>query len=316
MTEVGDQRSPEFKFDPRSIGIATTTFYPNWYPGNSAKQYVVDKIRGDLALQTIQESVKNGFQVVVNDGTSSDAFQEELKRLKGEGVIVLARTEPGMSATRRQVFQEVSYLPGVKVILWTEPEKTDLVQYASKISQPILEGKAHLVVIKREPELFKQMFPDYMYESEIKANRRYNNWLRIRGLLKKDQEDLDMFSGPRAFLNKPQVLELFFKVYEFIGDRVGIQKYADPEMYSDATYFPVVAALAEGLNVVSVTIPFKYPEEQRKIEETTDPEILEEFIKKRLKQRLGILDDLVQYLQLQRKSPRAKLREVKKQEKS
>ncbi len=68
--------SPEY-LNPRSIAVVTTTFYPTWYPGEVRGKTTPDKIRGDLALQTITEAKKRAHQLVVIDGTgASTAFRE------------------------------------------------------------------------------------------------------------------------------------------------------------------------------------------------------------------------------------------------
>ncbi len=58
----------EREISPSSIAVATSTLYKNWYDGPLQSTDDTDKIRGDLALETIKKAKAKGFQVVVVDG--------------------------------------------------------------------------------------------------------------------------------------------------------------------------------------------------------------------------------------------------------
>lgn len=55
---VEKERKPLPQFDteikPENIGLATALMYKNWYPGEIRDIKDTDKLRGDLALQTLE----------------------------------------------------------------------------------------------------------------------------------------------------------------------------------------------------------------------------------------------------------------------
>ena len=76
----------------------------------------------------------------------------------------------------------------------------------------ILNNQADIVIPKREENFFKKTYSDYQYQSEIEGNKLYNEILRTNGLFK-DNDDLDLFFGPRVFLNHPKIVSLFTKKF-------------------------------------------------------------------------------------------------------
>jgi hypothetical protein len=131
--------------------------------------------------------------------------------------------------------------------------------------------------------------------------------LRLVGLRGDSDEDLDMIFGPIAFRNSPEVLDLFMKVYEFTGDsRSGLGQYIDPEKYSDTLLYPIINALHNGLRVVSVEIPFKYPSLQKQNEEINPQK------DKRRAQKFGLLQEQVALIRNVLGTPkRQQVREIK-----
>ena len=281
-------------FDPRSVAITVLTYFPKWYQGNLQSIKHTDKIRGDLCLEFISKAVKNEYHVVVIDGKSSKTFQKELHKFSG--IHIRKRLSAKRSPNRRMAFKIASEIPGVKVIISTEAEKTSLLDSVKELVLPILQNKADIVVPKREDMLFKRTYPLYMYESEVEGNKLYNQSLRLSKLLPDKEEDFDMFFGPRVFTNNPKTLALFMKRADFKIHHLHLPKnYFDPEEYSNASYFPIVQALKKKFRVMSITIPFEYPKLQKENEEIGD---LQTFIDKRKAQRLSILLDLMYFLNL------------------
>lgn len=271
--------------DPKKIAFAIITYYPKWYNGKLKSISHTDKIRGDLALQFIQNALSKNYQVVLVDGKSSKNFRKKISNFKN--LKNIKRRSFEYSPAKRQAFKAASKLPGVKIIITSEPEKVPLVNNIPDIIKPILKGKADIVVAKREAILFKKSFPDYMYKSEIEANKEYNKQLRLNNLLSKKDADLDMFFGPRIFTNTPEILSLF------TGNFLKDMNNTDPEKQSNTLYFPIVMALKLGLKVESVEIPFSYPKIQKNNEEKGARVF---FMKKRDSQKLSILGELMHLL--------------------
>ncbi len=267
-------------FDSRSIGIATTTFYKQWTPleeGQTRRDDDVDGIRGDLALATIAESARKGFQIVVVDApVSSPAFKDRLSSLakQNKDIHIFEETEKGMSPGRRQAFKEVRALDGVKVVAWTEPEKISVVRDClPQAAAQILSGEADIVVPKRDDDALST-YPDYQAEWEKKANKKYNKILKEHGLLPEDAEELDVWFGPRFIKNDPEVLKLFLHPWEIGWHKdENLKKTLDPELWPNATFLPVVAALWRDKqldrppSVVSVPVRYTHPPEQARNEQ-------------------------------------------------
>lgn len=274
------------------IAFALTTYYPHWYSGKLRSLKHTEKIRGDLALEFCRKATKLGYRVVCVDAKGVKTFRRELKKIAG--LIIRNRTTPKRSPAKRQAYKIASKLPGVKIIIGTEPEKVSLLESVSKIVQPLLENRTDIVVMKRQEKLFKQTYPSYMYESELEGNKLYNEFLELYKLMPKNSADLDMFFGPRAFRNEPAILKLFMKKHQV---KVGIvtlpKEYFDPEQLSNTSFFPIVEALKKKLRVVSVEIPFTYPKLQKQNEQIGNLEFFED---KRRAQRLSLILELVHFL--------------------
>lgn len=284
----------------QEIAFSIITYYPKWYKGKLKNISQIDKIRGDLALEFIQKAKANGFELVVVDGKSSKSFRKEL--LNSQGIKILKRKSIKSSPSKRQAFKAASKLPGIKIIIATEPEKISLIDNIQKIIQPILENKADIVIPKREPNLFKQTYPDYMYESEIKGNRLYNEQLKLLGILPQRSDDLDMFFGPRVFINKPNIIRIFTKNYlALIRNSISSSEYSNLDEYSNIIYTPIIFAFRKAIRIRGVDIPFSYPKIQ-KLNESIGAKKF--FVKKRRNQKITVLNELrylLNYLQTNRR---------------
>jgi len=285
----------KFKLKPKSIAVIELTLYPNWYPGKVKSIGDTDKVRGNLALQSINWGIKRGYRMVISDAGSSPTFQKELSKFSQ--IIFLKRQGETRAAGRRQGILAASVIKGVKVILRTEPEKVSIVKDCiPQISSPILRGKTDIVAPKRNPILFHQTYPKYMWQSEIAGNKNYNNLLHKFNLLPKNQS-FDAFFGPIAFSNRPEILQLFLEKYTVIRHPFSkIGKYVNPEEWSNNYLFPVIKALYQGLKVMSKEINFRYPKEQKLNEETIDNGSLSKFMTKRKEQRLGFIEELICFI--------------------
>lgn len=282
-------KMPEVAFDPRSIAVVTATFYPRWYSGEVGNHNLVDKTRGDLAIKTLLETQRRGFQYVVFDASNQE-FQEELGRF---GIRVLTERDEGMSASRRQAFKEASKLDGVNVLCWTEPEKVSLVRDClSDAVVPILKGEADVVVPKRGDASFST-YPNYQVRYENKANTLWNGILRSKRILPKESEDLDVWFGPRVFKNDLDLVGLFLKKYKFLKRDLKLDEVVDPELWPNAIFLPIVAALYKGFKVKGVEVPYIHSEEQTRIERN-DPQ----FVRKRQIQLKNIIVSTIHYIRM------------------
>lgn len=276
----------------KKVIIVSITYFPKWYKGKVKSIKHTDKIRGDLALEAIKKAVEMGYQYIVVDGKSSPSFRKELKGIKN--IYIVNRRSNQRSSARRLGFKKAAKLESVKAVVITEAEKVDFItECLQKVVKPILEDKADIVVPKRNGDFFKKTYPEYQYESETEGNRLYNTYLQVHGLLPSHLKDLDIFFGPRAYLNTVKVRSLFMKRFKIHFRNWIESKIYDPEEYANAQFFPIISAINKGLRVQSVEVPFKYPLMQKENEEIGLREV---FIEKRKMQRLSVLVDLMHFL--------------------
>src|SRR3989344_2598922 len=287
--------------DAEHIAICTTTLYPEWFEGEANLEELLkskdracaeSKIRGDLALQTMEAALRNKYKLIVID-SSGGAFEGELRRRN----IPFTTSTGGMSEKRREAFTQALGDENIEALVWTEPEKVDLIRSVPSIIAPIEDESAAIVVPSRN-ETYNN-YPKYQTSSEIKANKQFNDKLHRAKLLAEDT-NLDMFIGPRVFSARPKFRETIANILnrKYVLDSKKAQHgNTDPERYSDAIYFPVVAALDQHLPVTSVPIDFRYPDSQRTLEEHTPfIESAGGYREKRKSQYTGILAELVYYL--------------------
>src|ERR1700722_10394981 len=108
-------------FDPKKIGFAVITSYPQWYRGKLRSIKHTSKVRGDLALEFAQKVTQAGYQIVIADKGSSKTFLKELKAYTN--VHLINRRANGSGKGKRLAIERVSKLPGVVVIILVEAEK-------------------------------------------------------------------------------------------------------------------------------------------------------------------------------------------------
>lgn len=297
-TEVPKTR--ERLIEGHEIGVATATFYPTWEKSSDVSPDAsVDQVRGDLALETIHAAIENGYQLAVVDGGSSPDFIEMLGLM---GVAVEAEREKGMSASRRQAFEIVSEMDGVEVICWTEPEKLAITRDCIKEAvKPIIDGRADIVVPRRDDEAFAT-YPEYQVKFEKASNHLWNDILKRHRLLPEDAEELDAWIGPRLFKNDPDIVDLFMGKYEYTSDvQSGLRRDA-PELWPNAIFLPLVAALHKGYRVMSVDIPYRHPASQ-----TANEQDSEAFRAKRATQQENILKTTIHFIRHLEDSSRSRM---------
>jgi hypothetical protein len=293
-------KSHKALFDPKSIAIVTGTLYPAWYEGDAKDPLSVDKLRGDLALQTFQSAQQRSFNIFDVDGGSSEAFKKVLKQ--NNIYFEIQNQGGGQGPARRQGLNIAESNVEVSVICQTEPEKISIVSDCIEIaSLPILKNDADIVMPARNIQSFST-YPQYQAEQEQKANALYNKILRSHGLLKENDPDLDFSFGPKFLANKPEVTELFKEIYQFKKGITAIDAKVNVEMYSNPLLFPVVAALHKGLRVKAIEVPYRHPRAQTTFEEGSPS-----FDRRRDTQRRTIITELINFIRYLENSPKTRL---------
>jgi hypothetical protein len=320
----GPSFEEKFGFKPESVAIATTTFYPKWYSGKENTKDLSalhHKRRGDLALEFCKRAIKIGYRVVVVDGSGENSsFRQELDEV---GVVVQSETEKGMSGSRRQALRAAGELDGAAFVVWSEPEKTSFITNLATAMQPAVKNEADIVIPSRSEAWMKQSYPNYQVDAENKSNRKFNSLLQKVGLLGRG-EYIDAWFGPRIIRNDPELMKLFQMVFEYEGrgapiddvDRIDrdktineIEKLVNPENWPDATFLPLIRALAEGYKITSQEVLYRHPKKQTALESNDDV-----MKQKRREQYLCIMVStvhLLRQIEIERK-----LREIKHLRKS
>lgn len=246
------------------IAIVTTTFYPFWYRGTlkntSTEKVKVDKIRGDLAIEMLNEARKKNFQIILIDAGSSRVFIKEITRI---GIKVIHSKNKKLSPSRQYGFKLASKMKGVKIICWLEPEKVSIPKDClPQAVLPILKNQADIVIPKRDKKAF-YTYPSFQAKIEETANKRWNSMLKEHKLISKDAEELDIWFGPKFFKNDPKLINIFQKSYQF---KDKIQKM---DIWSNAIIFPIITAMRLGYKVVSSKVQYQHPKQQTIAEESS-----------------------------------------------
>lgn len=285
--------------DPKSVAIATITFYPDWK--GSAHSKTSNEIRGNEALRTIREATNKGYFVTTVDGGSSEIW---LNKAKSLGADIFRQLDLTASGARRQALKEASSSSSIKIVCWTEPEKVSLITSAfPEALLPIARMETDIIVPKRDEEALKT-YPSYQVVIENRANKLWNNILRKHNLLSYNTEDLDVWFGPKFFRNNPRILSLFLARYEIEKPKAEYYKDIDPEDWANTVILPVAAGLKEGFRVKSVTVPYIHPKEQTKLEEGEETT----FRKKRFLQFKSIISSTTNYIRMTENSNKSKLK--------
>ena len=261
--------------DKGSIVIVTSTLYKNWYSGDVTEEYKVDKVRGDLALEMIAKASKYGFQIVAGN---SDAFLENLNKFK---INLINDKEGTFGSNRRKAYGVASKLPNVKVIVWTEPEKSNLINDSLiKACEVIENGTADIVVPRRSKETMKSL-PPFQKESEEIGNKQIQEMTN---------PDLDIFFGPKIFSTRSDIVNLFLEKFEYKEESKNT-KDSDLEKWLNAISFPVISALVKNYKVLSYEVDYVHPKSQTEIEEGNPL-----FNEKRIIQRENLIEGIRELL--------------------
>ncbi len=82
------------------------------------------------------------------------------------------------SPSKRLAFKIASKIAGIKIIVYTDPEKISFITHClPQVVNPLLEDKADIVIPSRNPALFKSTYSAQQYGSEMEGNKLYNEQL-------------------------------------------------------------------------------------------------------------------------------------------
>ena len=214
-----------------------------------------------LTHQIAEEAVPAGYKLVMVDGSPDPAIA---KSFVDRGAIVFSQQEPGIGPSRREVFAHAGELStaipltidvrdhtplfthSLNYYVWME-EKPDLIRSIPQLIAPLIKGEADIVIAKRAS---METWPAFQRESETRANAAYRE---ATGL------DYDPMFGPVAFTAK--MLRFFV---ECTPERYGVSPYAAGYIQ----HFAPLEAIAARYLTASVTVDCRYPEQQRREEET------------------------------------------------
>lgn len=97
-------------------------------------------------------------------------------------------------------FRERNIGSDESAIVFTEPEKVDIVEHVRDIVMPLLIDEADIVVPARDEELFRETYPIEQYHSESYGNCYFNLLAKqFPGFRKDGPTKLDWLFGPFAF---------------------------------------------------------------------------------------------------------------------
>lgn len=279
------------------ISLATATFYPSWPLDKS------DKVRGDLAIETFKEIKKMKLSLYISDGGSSESFISKISSL---GHKIYRQKNRGLSAGRRHALTQASFKKGCLAIVLFEPEKVSFIKDCLiKLIQPILETQADIVVPKRDEKSFLS-YPDYQASSEKLLNSLIASMI-IDTLKKKGKPipleiiEIDFLFGPKIISNKSSILGLFMDKY--ISKNLSGEKKFQCEIWANALFFPLFAALYKGFKIISLPITYSHPKSQTLLESTN---LL--FMRKRKYQFKTLLAATKEFLLLLEKNPKSSIK--------
>lgn len=223
------------------VAVLTTTFYRS-----------PDELRCRLAHRMVKDAVAATQAVLIVDGSPEASISQSLESL---GTVVFKQETKGMGPSRRELFNHAGNLDSYgdhqftpDILVWTEPEREDLIRHLSDIIAPIERDEADIVIPWRT-ETSWASYPAFQIDSEHCSNRVYEAVTGRRH---------DIAFGPMAFSQK--VLPIFA--------RCNPQKsYAAYDTYIQQ--IAAMEAMAQGYRVTSVPVDFIYPPEQKEEEEAT-----------------------------------------------
>lgn len=296
MEEGGQTINPEYLSKSKQVVLATTTFYPSWTTDNNSVNTSSDQIRGDLAIQMVSKASELGYRVIIVDGGSNQEFTQKVISLGGE---VFDQDKTGMGNSRRQSLSIAAEQEHCKIICWVEPEKVSLIKDIHNLIVPIEDGEADIVIPTRTQKSFLT-YPDYQARHEQRGNKLWNSILKSRGIIDENQEDFDVWFGPRIFKNDKGLLDIFQRNYAFKPMKTLDDINSDD--WANSIFLPIIEALRQGYKVKGVLTDYEHPAEQTQYENESSF-----FKRKRLHQLRSIITATIEYIRINESIKQSKL---------
>jgi hypothetical protein len=279
--------------DPASVYITGNAHFPKYGSDES------DTLRGDLAREAIRENLESGYNMaVVVSPVTSEEYKKELESLATAGLkgklLLLSESGRTYSGARRQAIKEALSQLETKYVISCEIEKKELLKYFQDFLAAFSgEENVGIVVMDRGIREKNPNLPWAQDWGELHQDKAICRHLKDAVFLPADADVLDLLNGTRISLNKLVRTEaglinpttLMCLTYEYEGDQPTFAYGVDH--YSAAVYHSVTMAVALGMEVRQVQVPYIHDEKQRELEEGVQRE---KFEKKREDQARSIID--------------------------
>lgn len=186
--------------------LVTTTYYPD-----------LNDIRLGCAIDLCRLAAQHKFHVFIVDDSPDEMVRRQLQDASEVYVHVLPQEKAqysGKGGALRQAirtaiewFYENNVAVDESVIVFTEPEKINIIEHVNEIVLPLLVGDADVVVPARNDNLFRETYPIEQYHSESYGNLYFNLLAKqLKGFQQRstkstpvDETKLDWLFGPFAF---------------------------------------------------------------------------------------------------------------------
>lgn len=290
------ERSWELLERRRRTVMTGNVFLPKFGEDESETQ------RGTLAINNLIKELREGYkcvflishQVGVNAlfmqtlgreldhaNVNKDSLRIHEKEIKGYG-----------DARRFGLSEAVLSFPEAEVLFQGEAEK-DLTPYLDDLIQPLFEGRAGIVTMRRES---LKSLPFYQQMGEAIQDGLIHDMQRDAGISVGERAE-DVLNGSRFILNKPletrygravNPLDLFTKLnFVYDGESAEMVKNLYTfgiDKYCSEVYFPLVVARELGIVVEEERVPYIHNSEQTALENKD-----EKFREKRISQAKDIV---------------------------
>ncbi len=191
-----------------------------------------EEVRYKLALQTAEAYRDTGVPLVVVDASPESEFGDSLREREA---IVINAPRPGLAT---QYMDGVMYAVsnGAERIVRHEPEKTGMVNFGEQIAEAL---QIHDIVVIGRTEKAMRSLPSTQARTE-----RLAGWFLEREL----GMPADALSGGRGYTRRGA---------EYLG-RFDIERYGNNWLH---LYYPVLAAMDDGLSIGGLKIDLIHPSE-------------------------------------------------------
>lgn len=222
-----------------------------------------EECRALLSLAAMDKAQAIGLPVISADAGSSPRYIEAARE---RGAMIFKASGKTLGAQRREAIARAQQLHPL-CIVYSEIEKLPLIAEVPHIVEPILSGKAEMVVPRRQS---LESYPSLQQRSEHIMN---SHWQMLTGI------PLDVSFGPRAW--HASLSPLFLS---YTGD------YGD---LWESIMIPVLDAVLSGHRVGEVVLNYRNPEEQTAIEEGSI-----DFLRKRIAQLNNVTSALDEHYRM------------------